>query len=163
MSWKDEPGTQVEARTPSERALAVAPSRPQLFVVLDCARPDGASRHDLGDVDEVRIGRGADRSARRTVESEHVRVLELTLPDPLVSLEHARIVARDDGWTLEDVGARNGTWVDGACVPRARSFATARSFRWGARCWSSGPPCPRRSTPRRTWTRSASRRRFPAW
>jgi DNA-binding NtrC family response regulator len=119
MSWKEEAGTQVEARSPSERALALAPPRPHLYVVLDCARPDGASRHDLAEVDEVRIGRGHDRSSRRTVVKEHTRVLEITLPDPLASLDHARIVANGEGWVLEDAGARNGTWVDGVCVPRA--------------------------------------------
>ena len=115
-AWVDEPGTQTEARTPSERALVTR--RAQLFVVFDTARPDGGSRHDLAEVDEVRLGRGNERSARRAIE-DGVRVLDLALPDALASQRHARVFVEGAGFVLEDLGARNGTFLNGAPVARA--------------------------------------------
>lgn len=40
----------------------------------------------------------------------------LTLEDPLVSRRHVRIEIRDDGATLDDLGSRNGTLVNGEPV-----------------------------------------------
>lgn len=40
--------------------------------------------------------------------------------DPRASRRHARIVAEDAGWVVEDAGSSNGTFVDGAQVRRAR-------------------------------------------
>src|SRR5260221_382043 len=117
MDWDEESNTQTGTRTTSERVLA-AP-RSQLFVVLDSERPNGASRHDLSEVDVVRIGRGPARHARRTIESERTRVLELTLPDAHVSQEHARIVSCGAELVLEDANARNGTWLNHTSVARA--------------------------------------------
>ena len=36
-----------------------------------------------------------------------------TIPSRLVSTEHARIAWRQGGWSLKDLGSRNGTFVDG--------------------------------------------------
>ena len=49
------------------------------------------------------------RTASAGVQVEH----------PLVSREHARLVF-DGGWVVEDLGSRNGMWVDGRRVERAR-------------------------------------------
>jgi Nif-specific regulatory protein len=38
---------------------------------------------------------------------------QIALADPLCSRVHARIFARDGGWTVEDAGSRNGTFVNG--------------------------------------------------
>ena len=43
---------------------------------------------------------------------------------PLVSREHARLVF-DGGWVVEDLGSRNGVWVDGRRVERARLSGAA--------------------------------------
>jgi DNA-binding NtrC family response regulator len=115
--WVEEPNTQTETRTSSERVLAA--QRPHLFVVLDSASPNGASRHELGDVDEVRLGRGPAREAHRMIDEHRRRVLEIFLPDPHVSLQHARIVVSGVELVLEDANARNGTWVNGTSVERA--------------------------------------------
>jgi hypothetical protein len=40
----------------------------------------------------------------------------LTIEDPLVSRQHARITVDDDGGTVEDMGSRNGVRVNGATV-----------------------------------------------
>lgn len=41
---------------------------------------------------------------------------DLLLDDPLVSSSHCRIVKRDKGWVLQDLGSTNGTMVDGRLV-----------------------------------------------
>jgi len=51
------------------------------------------------------LGRGADNL--------------FVLDDPGVSRHHARIVASDRGWAIEDLGSSNGTWVNGQRVARA--------------------------------------------
>ena len=41
---------------------------------------------------------------------------DLILDDPLVSSTHAQIVARNDGWFIQDLGSTNGTLVDGRLI-----------------------------------------------
>ncbi|NPV52895.1 MAG: FHA domain-containing protein [Firmicutes bacterium] len=43
----------------------------------------------------------------------------ISIPDPYVSAVHARIVRRGEGYWLEDLGSRNGTFVNGKRVSRA--------------------------------------------
>ena len=43
----------------------------------------------------------------------------LVLPDEAVSWHHARLFPTDSGWTVEDLGSTNGTWV-GATRVEAR-------------------------------------------
>lgn len=54
--------------------------------------------------DALTIGRGRDNS--------------IVLDDMLVSRRHVRITADDDGLVLEDLGSRNGTFVNGRRVER---------------------------------------------
>jgi hypothetical protein len=101
-----------------ERRTAV-PARPYLFVVLHCDRPlSGSSRHDLTELDAVRVGRGAERTARRGLDGGRRR-LELRFPGTTVSSAHARLERGEAGWTLVDEGSKNGTFVNGERVPRA--------------------------------------------
>lgn len=44
---------------------------------------------------------------------------EITVDDPLISRRHARIEAADDGFIVEDLSSRNGTFVNGAPIKRA--------------------------------------------
>jgi len=44
---------------------------------------------------------------------------DLLLDDPLVSSTHAQIVARNDGWFIQDLGSTNGTLVDGRLIREA--------------------------------------------
>lgn len=44
---------------------------------------------------------------------------DLILDDPLVSGSHCRILQKDDGYVLQDLGSTNGTMVDGRMVREA--------------------------------------------
>lgn len=44
---------------------------------------------------------------------------DLILDDPLVSGSHCRILAKDEGFVLQDLGSTNGTMVDGRMVREA--------------------------------------------
>jgi hypothetical protein len=88
---------------------------PRLIVALHGRQPlVPALRLCLGEIDEVQIGRGLARTARRTV-----RRLELTLDDHEISRAHARLRRTQSGWELDDLGSKNGTKVNGARSARA--------------------------------------------
>lgn len=70
---------------------------------LALQRPDGA-RVALSD--GLTIGRADDNG--------------VVVRDPRVSRRHASIVADGTGWSVEDLGSSNGTFVDGAQIRRAR-------------------------------------------
>jgi DNA-binding NtrC family response regulator len=44
---------------------------------------------------------------------------DVVIADPAVSRRHATVTAGEGGFTVEDLGSRNGTWIDGARVTRA--------------------------------------------
>jgi pSer/pThr/pTyr-binding forkhead associated (FHA) protein len=48
---------------------------------------------------------------------------DVRIDDPRVSRLHARIEMRDDGVYVEDLGSRNGTYVDGERVTSSRQLA----------------------------------------
>jgi len=97
---------------------AEAPPSPLLFRVFDCERPlEAPARHSLADVDAVALGRGARSFERRIVDGK--RRLAIAIDDPRVSTSHARLTQVFGRWTLEDLGSRNGTLVNGARVDRA--------------------------------------------
>jgi transcriptional regulator of acetoin/glycerol metabolism len=104
------PQTENEARS-SIRPIWSPPAA-HVFVVLEADRPDaGGIRCALADVDEVLLGRGDARTAKR-----EGRVLEIAVPDRKVSTRHARILrgARGvEGWSFEDMGSTNGSFVNG--------------------------------------------------
>ena len=67
-------------------------------------------RYKLGDGEYV-IGRRSD--------------CQIFVPDMRVSRQHARLWRDGDGWTLEDLGSNNGTFVNGvAAAAGATSCAT---------------------------------------
>jgi hypothetical protein len=92
--------------------------KPLLYVVLECDRPKArGARFGLADVDEVVIGRGATRAARREIEGG-VRRLMLDLPGRFVSFRHARLRRNGREWFLEDAQSRNGSFVNGERIER---------------------------------------------
>lgn len=44
----------------------------------------------------------------------------IILDDTFVSTHHSTLALRDDGWWIEDLGSRNGTYVNGKQIPRGQ-------------------------------------------
>jgi transcriptional regulator with GAF, ATPase, and Fis domain len=87
---------------------------PRLVAAFECRRPlCPGLRLSLDQMDEVLIGRGTRREWARSN-----RQLVVSIPDPEMSRLHVRIVRAEDGWSLEDVGSKNGTMVDGVRIAR---------------------------------------------
>jgi len=105
---------------PVDRERELARPRPvpeaQLFVALECDRPSAlGSRHRLGTVDRVTIGRGRSRAAERSSRGKR-EDLTIRVPDARMSSTHARLRRQAGRWILEDAGSRNGTLVDGTAI-----------------------------------------------
>jgi hypothetical protein len=84
-------------------SLAIEAVVDERVQTLEIERPDG-TRIPLAD--GLTIGRADDNT--------------VVLHDARASRHHARIVADGTGWTVEDLGSSNGTFVDGAQVRRSR-------------------------------------------
>jgi DNA-binding NtrC family response regulator len=90
---------------------------PQLILIAISDDPqEPSARHLLGDIDEVRFGRG-ERSTRRFTDDGR-RVLELRIPDLRMSSKHGRLVRGPSGWVLDDPDSKNGAVVDGTVTRR---------------------------------------------
>jgi DNA-binding NtrC family response regulator len=106
------PRDDTVTETPSDQHYALARPEPYLIVALESDRPlSGSSRHCLRGVTEVLLGRGEERAVRREAER-----LLLSLASHRTSTRHARIVRTPAGFRLEDLGSRNGTWVNGRAI-----------------------------------------------
>ena len=93
--------------------------RPFLFLALEAERPlGGGARFSLAGVDEVLIGRGPRREGIRAQSDGKTR-LAVTANSTFLSSAHARLREEPDGWTVEDLGSRNGVFVNGQQVTRA--------------------------------------------
>jgi transcriptional regulator with PAS, ATPase and Fis domain len=93
--------------------------QPFLFLVLEADRPRaGGMRIALHDLDEIVVGRGAERGIERT-RLDGRRCATLRVPDRQMSQAHARITREGDGWILSDAGSTNGTQLRGAKIGRA--------------------------------------------
>jgi DNA-binding NtrC family response regulator len=94
-------------------------ARAHLFVVLMCSTPTaGSSRHSIDGVDEVYLGRGTRRIAKRADEGSR-RTLHVALHDDRISTSHARLSRGQGGWTFEDLGSKNGSFLNGAATRRS--------------------------------------------
>jgi DNA-binding NtrC family response regulator len=91
-----------------ERARDAQVSLAALFVVLDAGRPRAGSRHLMRGIERTVLGRGAKPHATRERSA-----LRIDLPDPHLSVEHAVIERALGGWTLRDLGSKNGVIVNG--------------------------------------------------
>ncbi|MEA2718976.1 MAG: hypothetical protein QOJ39_840 [Candidatus Eremiobacteraeota bacterium] len=84
-------------------SLAIEAVVDERVQALALERPDG-THVDL--VDGLTLGRADENTIK--------------LRDARASRRHARIIADGTGWTVEDLGSSNGTFVDGAQVRRSR-------------------------------------------
>ncbi len=69
----------------------------------------------------------------------------IVLADLQVSSRHARVVCRGDGWCIEDVGSRNGTYVNGQRIAGAVALRGGERIRIGETelvfaCDNGAPP-----------------------
>ena len=111
-------GVETASEVLSARGERLSPLLPHLFVILSGDLPlAGGARYALDRVDEVTIGRGDARCARRRTEAglEHLAV---TLPGRQLSATHARMVRVGTRWALEDCHSTNGVLVNGERVER---------------------------------------------
>jgi sigma-54 dependent transcriptional regulator, acetoin dehydrogenase operon transcriptional activator AcoR len=101
-------------------AAAGAPApQPVLLVALECDRmAAGSSRHALGGVTQVLLGRGRERQVERR-SGPGGEELIVRVPDRWMSSQHARVESSFGRWILYDAGSKNGTVVNGAAVDRA--------------------------------------------
>ncbi len=108
--------THTDDGASSAEARHVAPA---LYLAFEGERPSGGGmRVALGELDELRFGRGRERAFTTTG-----RTAELLIPDPRMSGKHARLRRLPDGtFLLEDLGSTNGSFV---AQQRVESFAFA--------------------------------------
>jgi len=93
---------------------APAPYEPILFVVLECDRPlAGGARYSLAGIDRVVVGRGTERIA-----SKADRQLDLRLPSQLLSTNHIALAREGEGWLVQDLDSRNGTFLNRRRITR---------------------------------------------
>ncbi|HWM87679.1 MAG TPA: sigma 54-interacting transcriptional regulator [Kofleriaceae bacterium] len=104
-----------------QKSAGNAPPAPQpvLVVAMECDRmAAGSSRHTLGGVTQVLLGRGRDRQAERRSGPGGEELL-VRVPDRWMSSQHARIESSFGRWLLYDAGSKNGTVINGTAVERA--------------------------------------------
>jgi transcriptional regulator of acetoin/glycerol metabolism len=87
---------------------------PTLFVVLEGDRPLGrGARFSLVGIESVTLGRGPSRLAARSADG---RALDVRVPGRWISTNHLVLRAIGGEWIAEDIGSRNGTFVNGERV-----------------------------------------------
>lgn len=83
---------------------------------------------------ELVVNDGATISTRRLgrrILVGRAPTADVRIEDPRVSRLHARIEMRDDGVYVEDLGSRNGTFVDGQPVATGRRLAAGDEITLG--------------------------------
>jgi transcriptional regulator with AAA-type ATPase domain len=115
------PSSTTWSRERVSRGARAPVPEPLLFRVLSTDHLLAApSRHRLGDIDRVIIGRGREEGAKasRSVD-DGIRTLTLRLPDRWMSSAHVTLERVIGRWFLSDAASKNGTWLNGAPVERA--------------------------------------------
>jgi DNA-binding NtrC family response regulator len=89
-----------------------------LYVILDPERLHaGPSHFALPTGSDVILARRPDDSSQAQFASlKEVGAQRLLLPDRRASSRHARVAQRGENWFIEDLGSKNGTWIDGRLV-----------------------------------------------
>src|SRR5687768_4015115 len=110
-------GAGTETGSESTNPLINSRMVPYLFLALQADRISLAPlRIRLEGLAEVLIGRDGRRQVDLVTESTGDMRMTLLLADSKISTRHARLSRAADGWRLEDLGSRNGTFVNGAAV-----------------------------------------------
>jgi transcriptional regulator with GAF, ATPase, and Fis domain len=102
----------------SNRERAQPTVQSTLYLAINCDRPTAfAARYRLTGTESLSIGRGSDPRIR--LDNVDGRAFAMRAPDPWMSSSHGQLRATPDGWTLEDIGSKNGTMVNGRRIQRA--------------------------------------------
>ncbi|HYS09660.1 MAG TPA: sigma 54-interacting transcriptional regulator [Myxococcales bacterium] len=110
--------TITQTRKPRRDA---ATGQPHLFVVFRCDRPlEGGARISLSGADAVAIGR-AQRLELERLREDGATTLRIGVPDPRMSMQHARLQRVLGAWVVADAGSKNGTFCDGRRVERQQA------------------------------------------
>src|SRR5690242_19321788 len=96
-----------------ESSIQIRKESPCLFLTLRADHPlDEPWRHGLDGIDEVLVGRG---EPSLVCEQENgLRRLVVRVADSHMSSSHARLRRLGGTFELEDLGSKNGTFVNGA-------------------------------------------------
>ncbi len=122
-----------KTETDSPRSPHDAPLVPgaHLIVSLECLRAtEGSLRVRIDGSSEIRLGRGERREVVRGT-SAGATSSQITVPDPRMSADHARIARDGAGWRVEDCGSKNGTFVNGRRVASSARLADGDTCRFG--------------------------------
>jgi sigma-54 dependent transcriptional regulator, acetoin dehydrogenase operon transcriptional activator AcoR len=104
---------------------------PRLVRVMHYERLEagGGPAVELGKAPLI-LGRGDPPGLRSDASTTHLEV-----DDPMMSRQHARVVTMGAGeYLVEDLGSRNGTWIDGRSVRHER-LADGTIFETGRTAW----------------------------
>lgn len=105
-----------------------------MSILLVRAGPEQGKEHSLPEGGELKIGRAPG--------------VGITLLDPKVSREHCRLFQQSTGWIVEDLGSRNGTWVNAQKVkkrllqPGDRMRVGQTEFEFAKASAGGGAPAP---------------------
>jgi DNA-binding NtrC family response regulator len=136
-------GTQTDTGPPGSRSSAKHTHR-HLFLILESDRIlAGGARYSLQRANEVLIGRGDERGATTTLRGGRAAV-DVRVTNVRASARHCRITWDPSGWLVEDLGSKNGTFINGSRVDArtvlrhgdilqvGRAFFTIRETKTGA-------------------------------
>ena len=119
MSQMDRRQGDIEETLPREAmgARRLTRSSPVLYVAFFCDNPfELPSRHSLNELTSVTIGRGRARASQRDLAGGS---LELRLPDPWASSQHAQLTRSGLNWQIRDRQSKNGVQINGHAVESA--------------------------------------------
>lgn len=98
---------------PARARTAAAPGASAVLVVREPDRPE----RSVPLTGAVLVGRGDD--------------VDVTLEDGFASHRHARFTPADGAWTVEDLGSRNGTAVNGRTIAEPTALRAGDTVRVG--------------------------------